>query len=521
MSVRIGVFGWGVVAPKSPNIDAFRKNLASSETWLAPFDGFGPNNFLVGEPEFDFDSYRGWIDRRFAPRHFQTLKEKMDLPTLYALGSFIQSLGQNPGLGEEIQSLGTKAHVYVGTGLGAIDTTYQASIQLYEAQQRWDRFWADPERNRALREYVANGSGPEGDAVPRDPARVDEEERAPAQRAWNHYWMRRSSDLQRYLEELAAIDAVSIEGQIEAGKLNAIREKEKRKIKLQEKWHAPDPPWKVSANLIWNIHNTPAAQISILGKITGPAFAPVAACSTFGMALHLGLRAIQAGDAKIVVVGATDPPPHPLTVGSFYNARVLSADRNVSVPLTRLQGTHVAGGSVIWIVGDLEYLRSKGFRALGMEPLAVGVTSDAHHIVTPTTEGPKAAIVQALEEAAVDPESIGTWDLHATATPGDYSEVMTLRTVVPSSVLITARKGTFGHGMSAGGGWELTAQYLGFEEKRLFPTPLSAEALNESIASVHDSFVFDVACEFPPSVSGKLSMGIGGVNACVLSRPLD
>lgn len=521
MPVRIGVFGWGIVGPKSPTIDAFRKNLASSETWLSPFNGFGPDNFLVGMPQFDFEDYKEWIDRRFAPRHFQTLREKMGVPTLYAIGAFIQALGQNPGLEGEIKALGSRAHVYVGTGLGAVDTAYQSSIQLYEAQQRWDSFWAKPERNAALRDFLAKGcKTTEGD-VPPEPASVSEENQPAARRAWNQYWMRQSSDLQTYLEELAAIDALSIEGHIEAGKLNTIREKEKRRIKLQERWHAPEPPWKVSANLIWNIHNTPAAQISILGKITGPAFAPVAACSTFGVALHLAMRAIQTGDAKIVIVGATDPPPHPLTVGSFYSGRVLSADRNVSVPLTRLQGTHVAGGSVIWIIGDLDYLRGKGFRPLGMEPVAVGITSDAHHIVTPTSEGPSAAIQQALEEAAISPESIGTWDLHATATPGDYSEVTTLRTILPRSVLITARKGTFGHGMSAGGGWELTAQYLGFEEKRLFPTPLSPDELNGSIAGVHDSFVFNTACAFPAQASGKLSMGIGGVNACILSRPLD
>ena len=217
----------------------------------------------------------------------------------------------------------------------------------------------------------------------------------------------------------------------------------------------------------------------------------------------------------------TDPPPHPLTVGSFYNARVLSADRNVSRPLTRLQGTHVAGGSVIWIVGDMDFLRSKGFQPLGMEPVGVGVSSDAEHIITPSPEGPLAAISQALEEAGAVPADIGTWDLHATATPGDYSEMTNLRCMFPESLLVTARKGTFGHGMSAGGGWELTAQYLGFAEKQLFPTPLSREELNPAIGELHQNFVFDAACEFPVRLSGKLSMGIGGVNACVISRPLE
>ena len=89
-----------------------------------------------------------------------------------------------------------------------------------------------------------------------------------------------------------------------------------------------------SRNVIWNIPNVPASQISILGKITGFAFAPVAACSTFGVGLKLAMDAIRSGDAKAVVVGATDSPPNPLTVGAFHSARVLSAGSDPSVPLT-------------------------------------------------------------------------------------------------------------------------------------------------------------------------------------------
>ena len=41
-----------------------------------------------------------------------------------------------------------------------------------------------------------------------------------------------------------------------------------------------EPPWNaVSSNVLWNIHNTPASQISMMGRITGMTFAPVAACS--------------------------------------------------------------------------------------------------------------------------------------------------------------------------------------------------------------------------------------------------
>lgn len=75
-------------------------------------------------------------------------------------------------------------------------------------------------------------------------------------------------------------------------------------------------------------------------------------------------------------------------------------------------------------------------------------------------------------------------------------------------------------GMSAGGGWELTAQYMGHESGKLFPTPLTPAELNESIRAIYEEFVFDEACPLPEGLAGKLSMGIGGINACVISRPL-
>jgi 3-oxoacyl-(acyl-carrier-protein) synthase len=184
-----------------------------------------------------------------------------------------------------------------------------------------------------------------------------------------------------------------------------------------------------------------------------------------------------------------------------------------------LRGTHVAGGAVLWILGDHEHMTALGFKPLGMEPLAVGVSSDADHIITPSVEGPTEAMRQAFEASGVRPDEIATWDLHATATPGDYQEVHNLRSILPDSVLVTARKGTFGHGMAAAGGWELTAQYLGYQRGELYPTPLAESELNEQIAGVHRRFVFDSGCKPPPGLAGKLSMGVGGINAAVISRP--
>jgi len=37
-------------------------------------------------------------------------------------------------------------------------------------------------------------------------------------------------------------------------------------------------------------------------------------------------------------------------------------------------------------IGDMEYLLAKGFHPLGMEPVSVGVSSDAEHIITPSPD---------------------------------------------------------------------------------------------------------------------------------------
>ncbi|CAM3301137.1 beta-ketoacyl synthase [Corallococcus sp. ZKHCc1 1396] len=517
---RVGIFGWGVVAPRSPNIEAFAKNLESSETWLTPFNGFGPDNFLVGNPTFNLADYKPWIDARFPGSRFSQLERKMGQPTQYAIGAFIQSLSQNPGIEKELQELGARAHVYVGTGLGDLPTIQNISLDLYRAQRRWDRFWASPEHNSAVRAWRETREPLEG--LPPEPSTIEEVERDKAEDDWWHFWAGRSPELREYLEELREIEAMGVpdEGDVESAKLAVIKEKRTRNARLQKKWSSPEPPWNaVSSNVLWNIHNTPASQVSMLGQITGMTFAPVAACSSFGYGLKLAMNAIRLGEAKAVVLGMTDAAPNPLVVGGFYNARVISADAAVSKPLTALRGTHIAGGAVVWVVGDYEHFTQKGFKALGLEPVAVGVTADADHIITPSKEGPTLAIREALASAGCEPRDVGTWDLHATATPGDFLEVQNLRDVLPDSVLITARKGTFGHGMSAGGGWELTAQYLGAEQGKVYPTPLAAPELNKQIAKVHKHFVFDHEEPAPEGCSGKLSMGVGGINACIISRP--
>ena len=516
---RVGIFGWGVVAPKSPNVEAFERNLERADSWLTPFRGYGQSNFLVGEPEFDFETYHEWFGQRFPPAKYSQLSEKMGPMVKYAIGAFIQSLQQNPGIEHYLQSLKTRCHIYVGTGLGDITVTEREALNHERALRRWNEFWAAPERCAALRAHL------DGDADPAAPADPDEfktgsEAWIDAKHVWEEFWAAKSNALQEYLVEAAAIQSEPVPASSGSAKLTNIRQKLNRIRALNKKWGCPDEPWaSVSPNLLWNIANIPAAQISMIGKIVGPAFAPVAACASFGVAAKMALDAILLGEATAVVIGMTDPPPHSMTISAFYNANVLSADADVSRPLTALKGTHVAGGSCVWIVGDAEAMMAHGFRPLGMEIVGIGTSSDAHHIITPSKGGPQLAIKAAMDE--VKATDVTTWDMHATATPGDATEIAHSLELLHPDVIFTARKGTFGHGMSVGGGWELTAQHLGMAKGRLYPMALTEGELHADVKVHAARFVQAQGCEVERGYSGKLSMGVGGINSCVISRPWD
>jgi 3-oxoacyl-[acyl-carrier-protein] synthase II len=230
------------------------------------------------------------------------------------------------------------------------------------------------------------------------------------------------------------------------------------------------------------------------------------------------LNAIQLGQAKVTVIGTTDPEPHPLSVGTFFGARVLSHDGQVSKPFSGLRGTHISGGACIWIVGDAEFLMDKGFKPVGLEILSVALTSDADHIITPSQKGPAAAIHEALDSAGIQPGDVATWDMHATATPGDWMEFQNVLEIFPDTTRFTARKGTFGHGMSVCGGWELTAQHLGFSKGKLLPIAFDENELHDNVRPYHHCLVSDEQEIKEGDIAGKINMGVGGINACVICR---
>lgn len=536
---RIGIYGWGVVAPGAKDVAALDQLLRGGKTALktASRPELGEGLFAVGNPEFSIDDYVGWIAERKGEAFATRLKKKMGDNVLFALGAAVQAMQCDAKLETIAKELDEGCHVYVGSGVGDLPQSYAAARALDKATRAWNQFWADPIRCPARKVFEETGDVSGGTPPPVDPATmpVDSEERLEARLAWDAYWAERSSSLKEFLERMKAIEALGSADDgpeapapgskpkplSEKAHLDAIRRRVRALRALLDEVGCPPPPWTaVSPDLIWNIQNAPAAQITMLFDIHGAAWAPVGACSTFGVALKCGRDAILRGEARMAIVGTTDPRPDPALVGAFHEARVMAGTGEVNAPFTTLRGTHLSGGSCVWILGDEEYFSARGLEPIGGWVEGIALSSDAEHIITPSVSGPKRAMTRAFDEAGVTPEDIAIADLHATGTPGDLNELSLVEGFVSDRTRITARKGQLGHGMANAGGWELTALALGLRSGEAHPTGIQQTQLHPNIRRPQAIVTSDAAAiAGPPAKIGfKLMLGIGGITACVVLR---
>ena len=532
----MGVYGWGVVAPGDPNVGALDALLRGGTTALktATRPELGTGLFPVGDPDFDVNDYVGWIAERKGEAFAQRLKQKMGDNVLFALGACVQAMKCEPKLEAVARTLDDRCHVYVGSGVGDLPQSYAAVRSLDRATREWNHFWADATRCPARKAFEENGEA-SGATPPPNPSAlpIDTEARHDALVAWDGFWAERSPALGDFLARVIQVEGSGVaedgpeappasrsKPTSEKAHLDAIRRRVKMFRALLDEVGCPPPPWTaVSPDLIWNIQNAPAAQITMLLDVHGEAWAPVGACSTFGVALHVGREAILRGDAKMAIVGTTDPRPDPALMGAFHEARVMSGTGEVNAPFTSLRGTHLSGGSCVWVLGDEEYMRAQGLgEPIGGWVEAVALSSDAEHIITPSVSGPKRAMARAFEEAGVGPADIAIADLHATGTPGDLNELSLVEDFVGPQTRITARKGQLGHGMANSGGWELTALALGLKAGEAYPTGIFAPAIHPNVRRPESIVAGGAPLAGETRVGFKLMLGIGGITACVVMR---
>jgi 3-oxoacyl-[acyl-carrier-protein] synthase II len=519
---RIGVYGWGVVAPGAKDVTALEALLRTGRSALVSSgrQELGGSLFATGEPDFSLTEYDAWITARHGDAYVARMRSKMGENVQFAVAATIQALGCDARLEALLRELDDRCQVFIGSGVSDLPQTYRAAASFDRALRAWNHFWAQPARCAPRRRYEGERAVPPGAAPPRDPVSlpIDTEERFDALRTWDEYWASRSDDLRGFLDRFAAIERMDADDEEhDRAPLHAIRKRVRAHRALIEGVGCPPPPWTaVSPNLIWNIQNSPAAQITMLLGLHGPAWAPVGACSTFGVALKCGRDAIERGEAKMVILGTTDPRPDAALAGAFHAARVMPGIAEINIPFTSLRGTHVSGGSCVWIIGDAEWCEARDLRPIGGYVEAVALSSDAEHIITPSKTGPKRAIARAYAEAGIEPDDVAVIDLHATGTPGDLNELALVDEFISDRTRITARKGQLGHGMANSGGWELTALALGLARGVALATGIPREALHPHVRRP-ESIVNDEAF-LEGDVGVKLMLGIGGLTACVVMR---
>jgi hypothetical protein len=527
---KIRLYGCSVVSPGAANLDEFRACLEEGKSQLTTMSAFN-QAFLIGQPKFNFDHYKQWFIDRGEPNRFHMLDDKGGENVKMAIGCTIDALASNPGLNNALLKLDPDVLIQISSGLGDLNTSFLSSKKIEFARRQWNAFWAAEKENPLL---LAHRSGTASiEHVPVNPVEfpVDSFERSDAWEVWNGFWAEKNPRLSAFVQRMGEIDSKAIGPDIEHDKLHLIRAKAKSLRELIKEYGCPNPPWEaVSPNLIWNISNVPASQISMMLNLHGAASGLSAACSSFGFALHEATRTIMNGDANAAIIGAVDSTPSNELVSAFYNARLAIVGSKAGVPLCEMRGTHISGGSCVWIIGAEDAFAPLDIKPLPIEILGIGLSSDAYHIITPSQEGPKLAMNKAIAAAGIEASDIDTWDMHATGTPGDWSELHLIDNFVRQDAPITARKGIFGHGMSVAAGWELTAQAVctTYNPKnksfRLAPTGVDKTRVHECIVGLKKNIVCNEAVEVRSRqkdgsiIQGKLSMGIGGVSSCVILK---
>jgi 3-oxoacyl-[acyl-carrier-protein] synthase II len=271
--------------------------------------------------------------------------------------------------------------------------------------------------------------------------------------------------------------------------------------------------------------NSASGHVSSLYGIKGPNFAVATACASAANSIGSALRAIQYGDADVMVTGGSEAALTPIGLAGFQNMRALSfrtdAPQQASRPFdVDRDGFVLSEGAGVVVIEELEHARRRGARIYA-ELKGYGASGDAGHITQPDDEGRGAAraMQAALVDAAVDPAAMQYINAHGTSTPlGDKAETAAIKRVFgshASRLAVSSTKSQLGHTLGASGGIELVVCALTMARGVITPTI----NLDTPDPDCDLDYVPKVARDARVDVAMSNSFGFGGHNASlVLAR---
>jgi 3-oxoacyl-[acyl-carrier-protein] synthase II len=223
-----------------------------------------------------------------------------------------------------------------------------------------------------------------------------------------------------------------------------------------------------------------AGIVSMRFNAKGPNYATVSACATSAHAIGDAFRAIQYGDADVMIAGGAEATVTPMAIGGFANMRALS-ERNespetASRPFDATRDGFVMGeGAAVLVLEELEHARRRGAR-IHAEMVGYGMTADAYHLTAPAPdgEGAQRAMRRAMEDGGLTAADVQYVNAHGTSTPAnDLNETKAIKAVFGERAAwlnISSTKSSTGHMLGAAGAVECVVSALVVREGRIPPT---------------------------------------------------
>ena len=306
-------------------------------------------------------------------------------------------------------------------------------------------------------------------------------------------------------------------GIVSASGIGGLPNIEKNSIICSERGPRKISPFFIPSALV----NMLGGLISIEHGLKGPNISCVTACAAGTHAIGEAYKSIALGNAKKMLVIGAEAAICPVGIGGFASMKALSTrnedPEHASRPFDKERDGFVMGeGAGALVFEEYEEAKKRG-ATIYAELIGFGESADAHHITSPTLDGPLRAMKKALNMAG-NPK-VDYINAHGTSTPvNDKNETVAIKELFGNNIpLISSTKGQTGHCLGAAGAIEAVVSVMALRDGVVPPT------INQ--------LVKDDECDldYIPNISRKVdlkvvmsnSFGFGGTNGCVVFKKVD
>ena len=300
------------------------------------------------------------------------------------------------------------------------------------------------------------------------------------------------------------------------GSLQAMERSEK---KLLEKGPSRVEPLLVPLMIC----NMAAGNVAIQFGLKGKCINVVTACATGTHSIGEAFRAIQYGEADVMVAGGTEASITPIGIAGFTSLTALNTTddpKRASIPFDKDRNGFVMGeGAGVVVLESLEHAKARGANILA-EVVGYGATCDAYHITSPAEDGSGAAKAMefAMKDAEIMPEQVDYINAHGTSTHhNDLFETKAIRLALgdqAEKVKINSTKFMIGHLLGAAGGVEFITCVKSIQDGYVHATL----GLEEPGEGCDLDYTQGDGVEMNVNYAISNSLGFGGHNASLIVK---